>query len=318
MSWFKVDDGLPVSRKVMSIPRTIRLSSIGLWTLAGAWSAAEELDGHVPGFMVAELGGTEKAASALVKSGLWEKVSGGYQFSKWAEYQPTRADMDERRKREADRKREWRKRKRPASVPTGQTVGHHAESAKRPRYPDPTRPDHIDASPLSAAASPTSTRDEQPQRPVSTTFGDGTPIPAPPPDDAPGPPRHLAVVDVPTEIGTAARPSRTPVCDVDRTMVRYAVPSGLPRQVLTQLAEEVARLRTDRNVAAADIETGLAEWARRPNAGPRLLPNLVADAVRQRATPAPKPASKLRTLAELAASERAAEQTRTPDRLEIT
>ncbi len=143
MSWFKVDDGLPVSRKVMSIPRTIRLSSIGLWTLAGAWSAAEELDGHVPGFMVAELGGTEKAASALVKSGLWEKVSDGYQFSKWAEYQPTRADMDERRKREADRKREWRKRKRPASVPAGQTVGHHAESAKCPRYPDPTRPDPL-------------------------------------------------------------------------------------------------------------------------------------------------------------------------------
>jgi hypothetical protein len=137
MTWFKVDDGLPASRKVLSIPRSVRLSAIGLWTLAGAWSAGEELDGHVPDYMVTELGGTPRLVEALIKSGLWVEVADGAQFSKWAEYQPTRAELEAARQKEAERKRRWRERQHPASVPAGQDGGREAESG----HPDPTRPD---------------------------------------------------------------------------------------------------------------------------------------------------------------------------------
>lgn len=137
MTWFKVDDGLPRSRKILSIPRSVRLSAVGLWTLAGAWSAGEELDGHVPDYMVAELGGTPRLVDALIKSGLWEAVEGGSDFSKWPEYQPTRADLEEARSKETERKRRWRERQRPASVPVGQDEGREPESG----HPDPTRPD---------------------------------------------------------------------------------------------------------------------------------------------------------------------------------
>lgn len=109
MAWYKVDDALPTSHKVLSIPRTVRLSSIGLWTLAGAWSAANELDGYVPDFMVTELGGTPRVVTALVKAGLWDEVKGGgYQYRNWGEYQPTRAELEANRAKEAERKRKYR------------------------------------------------------------------------------------------------------------------------------------------------------------------------------------------------------------------
>ena len=36
MAWFKVDDRLYSSLKVMRIPRRLRASAIGLWTMAGS------------------------------------------------------------------------------------------------------------------------------------------------------------------------------------------------------------------------------------------------------------------------------------------
>ncbi|MCS4277926.1 hypothetical protein M2390_003142 [Mycetocola sp. BIGb0189] len=146
MAWFKVDDGLHASRKLLSIPRTVRLSALGLWTIAGSWSAHEELDGFVPDFMVKEWGGTPRLVKALVDAGLWEVVEGGNRFGKWAEYQPTRADLDAARESERLRKAEYRRRKKgesvPPDVPPGQTEGHQRVSGHPdPTRPDPTRPD---------------------------------------------------------------------------------------------------------------------------------------------------------------------------------
>jgi hypothetical protein len=87
--------------------------------------------------MVTELGGTPRLVEALVKSRLWIQVDDGAQFSKWAEYQPTRAELEAARAKEAERKRRWRERRSPASVPTG----HLPESQGESGHPDPTRPD---------------------------------------------------------------------------------------------------------------------------------------------------------------------------------
>lgn len=154
--WFKVDDGLHASRKVIRIPRSIRLAAIGLWTISGSWSAHEELDGLVPGYMLDEWGATPDLIDALVDSGLWELVDNGregIQFTNWEEYQPTRADNDARRESERTRKAEWRARKAqaragnssgPADVPAGHTrdwFGTDANVPSIPARPGPTRPD---------------------------------------------------------------------------------------------------------------------------------------------------------------------------------
>jgi hypothetical protein len=138
MPWFKIDDGFANSKAVLRIPRRFRTNAIGLWTLAGTWSAKELTDGYVPDYLIEELASTPAIAGQLVKAGLWETADNGWSFVGWRKYQPTREQVLAEREREAERKRKYRESKRsPKGVPAGQTEGHQAES----EHPDPTRPD---------------------------------------------------------------------------------------------------------------------------------------------------------------------------------
>lgn len=146
MAWFKVDDGFFSSKPVLRIARRYRLPAVGLWTLAGTWSAQEELDGFVPDYVLEELCGTPAIAAQLVSAGLWENVESsnserglaGWQFRNWSKYQPTKAELDETREKERVRKAKYRASQRDTDgTSAGQTEGHHPES----EHPDPTRPD---------------------------------------------------------------------------------------------------------------------------------------------------------------------------------
>jgi hypothetical protein len=108
MSWFKVDDGFSDHPKVRSIPRATRAAAIGLWTLAGSWSAKNLTDGHVPAYMLAELGCTRGQAAALVQAGLWLRAGDGYDFHEWDDHQPSREQVTERRAKTAERVARWR------------------------------------------------------------------------------------------------------------------------------------------------------------------------------------------------------------------
>src|SRR5664279_173839 len=93
MTWFKVDDGFSDHPKVKAIPRSRRTTACGLWVLAGSWSAAKLTEGHVPAYMLSDLGGTERSAADLVAAGLWVAVDDGWQFHQWTQANPTRAEV---------------------------------------------------------------------------------------------------------------------------------------------------------------------------------------------------------------------------------
>jgi hypothetical protein len=113
LSWFKVDDRLPTSRKMLRIPRSKRTAAIGLWTIAGAWSAHDLTDGFVPAFMIEEWGGTEADADELIRAGMWEADEHdgdpGYRFVNWDEYQPREVNVEAKREYERERKRQQRR-----------------------------------------------------------------------------------------------------------------------------------------------------------------------------------------------------------------
>lgn len=157
MVWFKVDDGFHSSRKVLSIPRRQRLAAVGLWTMAGNWSARELTDGKVPSYVLDELGATETLIRALVEARLWldqgsvearpklDRGSTGIEFTNWAEYQPTRAEVEADRAKAAERQRKWRERHKGETqdehVSNGVTDGvTNGVSHAAPTRPDPTRP----------------------------------------------------------------------------------------------------------------------------------------------------------------------------------
>lgn len=113
MPWFYVDDGFSDSKPVLNMPDRYRLAACGLWTLAGSWSAKEELDGFVPKSKLRQLGARAPIIAALTDSGpmsapLCTQVEGGIQFNSWSKWQKTRAELIEKRREDADRQRAWR------------------------------------------------------------------------------------------------------------------------------------------------------------------------------------------------------------------
>lgn len=115
MTWFRIDDSFGAHPKVLGIPRKDRPAAIGLWTLAGVWCARNLTDGYLASHMLDELGVPKKYATMLVAAGLWEATGDGFRFHDWTDHQPSRAEVEQRRKEDRDRKAAAREGKKAAA-----------------------------------------------------------------------------------------------------------------------------------------------------------------------------------------------------------
>lgn len=90
MTWFKVDDKLHDHRKA----RAAGATAMGVWVLAGSWSADNLTDGFIPATIL-QRWGRHREANRLVEVGLWhvDEQDGekGWRFHEWHERQPSRA-----------------------------------------------------------------------------------------------------------------------------------------------------------------------------------------------------------------------------------
>ncbi|WP_285628156.1 hypothetical protein [Kineosporia sp. NBRC 101677] len=66
-----IDDSFAEHPKTLSIPRPLRLSALGLWTMCGNWSSRHLTDGHITLALIHEKGGRSKHITALTDAGLW-------------------------------------------------------------------------------------------------------------------------------------------------------------------------------------------------------------------------------------------------------
>lgn len=142
MTWFKVDDALAFHQKALIAGNP----AMGLWVRAGSWCGQQLSDGFVPSQIAGMLGTTEQI-EALVFAGLWIGTDGGFLFHEWEQHQPTRAEVEERRVKDRERKAEWRASKASQRdtkrTPAGTPSGIQKESALPvPSRPVPTRPDN--------------------------------------------------------------------------------------------------------------------------------------------------------------------------------
>ncbi|TFB93191.1 hypothetical protein [Cryobacterium sp. HLT2-28] len=138
--WFKVDDGLSSKAQTTRIPRANRRAALGLWVLAGSWSAKELTDGHIPEHMLDELTGTPADAAWLVKAAYWTVAEDGWQFVEWAPEQPLREVVLAGRKKNAEKVSSWRTRNRPSNPVTPPVANpvSHAPVTLPPSRPNPT------------------------------------------------------------------------------------------------------------------------------------------------------------------------------------
>lgn len=160
MTWFKVDDSFYRSRKVRRLGRD-RVAAVGLWTLCGDWSADNLTDGFVPWEVVEEWDAKRRLAHRLIAVALWHEAEAdgeeGVQFHDWHDWQPTKDQVIQRRKADAERRARWREARRNASKPAGPDTASPDTSLAESRrdadvssrgasrsgsvLPDPTRPD---------------------------------------------------------------------------------------------------------------------------------------------------------------------------------
>lgn len=148
MSWFKVDD------KFHSHPKAIEAgnAALGLWVRCGSWAADQLTDGFIP-HAIASQYGTKPQRIALVSSGFWLPVDGGYQMHNYNLRNPTKDQVLSQRKAAAERIQRWR--------------GNAASNAVTPPVtgddvtplvtPPPTRPDPTRSTSSKSTTSTTST-----------------------------------------------------------------------------------------------------------------------------------------------------------------
>lgn len=161
MPWFKVDDRLPDHTKT----RRAGTAAIGLWTLAGAWSAGNLTDGFVPKVIAKRWDPSLRMAKKLVESGMWftDESDGepGYRFHDWGDHQPSRDDVLARRRAAADRVARHRAKR---ETPNGDVSNDDSNAASNalhdayvtppPTRPDPTRPKEEEKRTADAAPTP--------------------------------------------------------------------------------------------------------------------------------------------------------------------
>jgi 5-methylcytosine-specific restriction endonuclease McrA len=100
MPWFKVDDAFYRHRKVRKLGKD-KLPAVGLWQLAGTWSADNLTDGFVPCEQVKGWDPKLRYANRLVEVGFWTAIEHdgeeGFEFHEWSTYQPMRDEVEKRR-----------------------------------------------------------------------------------------------------------------------------------------------------------------------------------------------------------------------------
>lgn len=165
MTWFKVDDKLTISRKVLRIPRAHRVAAMGLWALAGSWCSSALTDGAVPAYMAEELGGTEELALHLVAVGLWhhaadktcpddderctenrpDAIEDGWWFHDWTQCNPLRTEVETERDKAKERMRQVREKRSPEVRPNKTRTSPNTDRTSpevrlTPSRPVPSRP----------------------------------------------------------------------------------------------------------------------------------------------------------------------------------
>ena len=146
MSWAKLDDRFDDNRKVKRVWLTCP-QALGLHVMALTYCTRHHTDGLVDREYVTEKAPSarqrDRMTAALVDAGLWDEHADGWTIHDFLDFNPSRADIEEKRRADADRKARGR-----ATQSAKRPRGVRAESDRTPARvrdassgPVPTRPE---------------------------------------------------------------------------------------------------------------------------------------------------------------------------------
>jgi hypothetical protein len=146
MPWFVVDDNAHSHPKMIAAGN----AALGLWLRCGAYAAQHLTDGVVPG-VIAKMYGSKPQITKLVAAGLWHEhghtcphpkcaqpAPGDFYIHDYlAPYNPSRAEVERKRERAADKKRRQRGGAPERTPPGGnRTRNEDGSHANRERFDD--------------------------------------------------------------------------------------------------------------------------------------------------------------------------------------
>ena len=111
MTWAKLDDGFHSHPKIRAALGRDP-AAIALHSLAIAFAADYETDGHVPAWFPESVFPQERqrqsALDVLIDLGLWTVNGDGHLIHDYLDYNPSKKSLDKRRAADAERKRQER------------------------------------------------------------------------------------------------------------------------------------------------------------------------------------------------------------------
>lgn len=154
MSWAKIDDQFHGHRKATKAWRG-HPRALGLHLLAMSYCAGHLTDGLVDDEFVEEKIPAKRERDAvtnsLVEAELWEREDDGWRIHDWLDFNPSRTDTLDKRRKEADRKARGRAAQSRVCPPnvhpdTGEVSARTNGAVRADDFdpsdgPDPTRPD---------------------------------------------------------------------------------------------------------------------------------------------------------------------------------
>lgn len=315
---FSIPLGFYDGPEVRSIPKRIRAHAIGVFALAGNYSATKLSDGYVDNATLATFGCSDGVREALkntlgregLPDPIWVEAPHGILFAKWPKWQRTNAEVTTHREAEAARKREARaRRKREAAAGL------------------------FEVDPNSIA----NTLEVDPKR-TANTLSDESLGPA---VTSPRPPGRLPESgQSETEAETEYYYRESPLADTERKqeapvreergqergrsdpvhhsaarLVSTLVPAGFPAAFKTSLRLQASALIVGDQMAPEVVAESIRRLLAKPGQGAGLLPHIAADVLREGTAPSPK--SKLRDWAEFADSIPEDQQHQQPSRKAI-
>jgi hypothetical protein len=315
---FNIPIGFYDGPEVRSIPKRIRAHAVGVFALAGNYSASRLSDGYVDNETLAEFGCSpgvrEALKNTLGREGqpdpIWAEAPNGIRFAKWGKWQRTNAEVTAHRDAEAARKRDFRARKRKGS---GESVVEIDPKSIRgipeldPKQSANTLRPKI-AQPADIPECPTGQGPDVLQSETETETELST--------------RGLPHADTEPKQGAPMREERgqergrsDPVDVSASRLVATLIPSRTPAAVKTALRLSASQLIVGDGLPPEVVAEALRRWQTKPDAGPGLLPHIASTVLREGTAPPPK--SKQRDWAELAREAREAEQLQQPSRKAI-
>lgn len=104
--WLKIDDKFHDHPKVVAAGN----AAVGLWVRCASYSADYELDGFIPETTARQVSEHYTQMRRLNRVGLWVPTEGGFHLPDFLEYNPSAEEVRDRRKQDAQRKRNGRQR----------------------------------------------------------------------------------------------------------------------------------------------------------------------------------------------------------------